>query len=421
MKSSIVSMLMFLSVFSVSMADITVGIVKYTECSDTLEYTYNAIYDILNEYPDVDVVIAGDEALTGNQNRGRIIFGRDTDDAIIFQQPDTHFISAQVCSTLADICTLADEFDAYIIPGTVWEVDSSYRVFCSAPIIGPEGNILRVRRKAHQERTDTLIDECIRLDTIYTHDGNAYSFFVTISNESRDIPEIYEAGERADIWFCLETHWFNNVGHAADEFESVYYPDYYVVNLSFQEEYYSQLNSLWFNENIPAFFAEMSYFSGAFWMQNLYPDELPPNQWFRMDLYDDTMESGIVARCNPYSPSLFTKIENNSNLPEKFVVNVSPNPFNSSCEITIPENADVEIYDLRGNVVTPRSADKSASLVPLDKGDRNRASAKVSGGSASAQRVYIWIPDETVASGVYLVRARMEDGQTMTKRVMYLR
>jgi len=31
--------------------------------------------------------------------------------------------------------------------------------------------------------------------------------------------------------------------------------------------------------------------------------------------------------------------------------------------------------------LTPCSADRSASLVPLDKGDRNRASAKVSGGS----------------------------------------
>jgi len=31
--------------------------------------------------------------------------------------------------------------------------------------------------------------------------------------------------------------------------------------------------------------------------------------------------------------------------------------------------------------LTPCSADRSASLVPLDKGDRNRALAKVSGGS----------------------------------------
>ncbi|RKZ30561.1 hypothetical protein DRQ33_07775, partial [bacterium] len=68
------------------------------------------------------------------------------------------------------------------------------------------------------------------------------------------------------------------------------------------------------------------------------------------------------------------------NRPDDISLSVFPNPFNSVCEITVPENAKIEIYDLRGNVVaTPCSADKSASLVPLDKGDRNRASAKVSG------------------------------------------
>ncbi|RKZ33718.1 hypothetical protein DRQ33_03660, partial [bacterium] len=97
------------------------------------------------------------------------------------------------------------------------------------------------------------------------------------------------------------------------------------------------------------------------------------------------------------------------------------NPFNSSVAITAPAGAEIELYDLRGNVVTPCSADKSASLVPLNKGDRNRASAKVSGGSASAQGVYIWHPDESITSGIYFIRATTQDGNTITKRIVYMR
>ncbi|RKZ33350.1 hypothetical protein DRQ33_04395 [bacterium] len=89
--------------------------------------------------------------------------------------------------------------------------------------------------------------------------------------------------------------------------------------------------------------------------------------------------------------------------------------------MTAPAGAEIEIFDIRGNVVTPYSDGKPSSFVPLDKGDRNRASTKVSGGSASAQGVYIWTPNESIASGIYLVRVTTKDGLTTTKRVVYLR
>ncbi|MCD6595522.1 hypothetical protein J7L68_07600 [bacterium] len=41
--------------------------------------------------------------------------------------------------------------------------------------------------------------------------------------------------------------------------------------------------------------------------------------------------------------------------------------------------------------------------------------------SALAPRIMVWRPDETISSGIYLVRARTEDGGTASKMVMYLR
>jgi len=84
---------------------------------------------------------------------------------------------------------------------------------------------------------------------------------------------------------------------------------------------------------------------------------------------------------------------------------------------------------LRGNLIaTSCSADRSASLVPLDKGDRNRASAKVSGDSwtdeqstGGASSEFIWHPDESIKSGIYIVRAMTEDGRTIAKRIVYLK
>ncbi len=110
-----------------------------------------------------------------------------------------------------------------------------------------------------------------------------------------------------------------------------------------------------------------------------------------------------------------------SQKPQNFNISVSPNPFNSSCEITLSGvnkgacslvDGTVEIYDLRGNVVaTPYPA--GAGFVPLNKGDRNRALGRFQG--------VIWTPDKSIASGIYLVRARMNNGRIMTKRVVYLK
>ena len=59
----------------------------------------------------------------------------------------------------------------------------------------------------------------------------------------------------------------------------------------------------------------------------------------------------------------------------------------------------------------------SHGFIPLNKGDV----AKRQGVSASTQGVYIWQPDESISSGVYLVRATTDDGKQITKRIVYLK
>ncbi len=93
------------------------------------------------------------------------------------------------------------------------------------------------------------------------------------------------------------------------------------------------------------------------------------------------------------------------------------------------DRATVEIYDLQGRLVWNKPSDSdnvgATSLikggkpeeVPLNKGDV----AKRQGVSASAQGIIIWQPDESISSGVFLVRATTNDGQRIIKRIVYLR
>ena len=88
--------------------------------------------------------------------------------------------------------------------------------------------------------------------------------------------------------------------------------------------------------------------------------------------------------------------------PQGFEIAVSPNPFNSSCDISAPFGAKIEIYDLQGKCV-------GAGLVPAQQqGDHEG-------------RPYIWHPEKEMGSGIYLVKATTKNGLTATKRIMYLK
>jgi len=103
-------------------------------------------------------------------------------------------------------------------------------------------------------------------------------------------------------------------------------------------------------------------------------------------------------------------------------ITTCPNPFNSAVTISVDapvgaglRPARVEIFDLAGRrIETLRPSATSlvkggTEPVPLNKGD-----------VAQRQGVYIWQPDATLGSGVYLVRAKFGD-ENITKRVVYLK
>ncbi len=97
--------------------------------------------------------------------------------------------------------------------------------------------------------------------------------------------------------------------------------------------------------------------------------------------------------------------------PRALSINVFPNPFNSSCVISVETQnlaslPTIAIYDLRGNVVGANG------VRPIDEGRMPYA---------PTNRTFIWTPAQSIASGLYLVRATMEDGGTITKRIVYLK
>jgi len=95
-------------------------------------------------------------------------------------------------------------------------------------------------------------------------------------------------------------------------------------------------------------------------------------------------------------------------VPRNLELTVVPNPFNSSVAITAPAGAEIEIYDLRGNVVT---------IFFNMQAQQGIAEGKES----SAIKSTHWCPDESIASGIYLVKAWMADGRTAERKIALVR
>ncbi len=141
-------------------------------------------------------------------------------------------------------------------------------------------------------------------------------------------------------------------------------------------------------------------------------------------------------------------IEETPALPAAFEISAHPNPFNSAITITIDGAAichsresgnpevvmALEIFDLNGRRVAQLSdrGTVGAGFTPAlnDVADNNeRDGARPSPTTCE----FTWTPDETVTSGVYLVRARFDDHRSLSgaeatggtaaavKRVVYLK
>ncbi len=123
-------------------------------------------------------------------------------------------------------------------------------------------------------------------------------------------------------------------------------------------------------------------------------------------------------------------ISEGENKPQIFLINPYPNPFNSAVEISLDYGSEspqalsasavgpcqLEIFDINGRLVYAPSPS-----VPLPKGEGGKTLLPPGeGGSKSRMRAFIWTPDESIGSGIYLVRAKLGD-KSVTKRVVYLK
>jgi len=99
-------------------------------------------------------------------------------------------------------------------------------------------------------------------------------------------------------------------------------------------------------------------------------------------------------------------IEQNMNAkPQNPMITVYPNPFNSRVRFQVSgvgeQGIEFEIFDLRGNVV---GATRCVAQKQCD----------------AAHRSYIWQPDKSIGSGIFLVRVHAGN-QIRTKKILYLK
>jgi len=101
--------------------------------------------------------------------------------------------------------------------------------------------------------------------------------------------------------------------------------------------------------------------------------------------------------------------ETSAQKPEDISITVHPNPFNSSVMISVDgrglinQTPTVEIFDINGRMVAEIPATGSESAKPL---------------STTASGACRWRPDESLASGVYLVRIK---GTNAAAKVIYMK
>ena len=115
-----------------------------------------------------------------------------------------------------------------------------------------------------------------------------------------------------------------------------------------------------------------------------------------------------------------------ASLPDKFSIEAYPNPFNSTCRIEIESGErrieSVDVFDMTGRKVENISV--GAGLKPA----RSLTGTQTGGSETTPLRNanFVWTPDASLGSGVYLVRARFDrlsdqGEESVTKRLVYLK
>jgi len=165
----------------------------------------------------------------------------------------------------------------------------------------------------------------------------------------------------------------------------------------------------------------------------------PRDSICRMYMFE--LDSAVISAISDPSPQ--------TALPHTFAISAYPNPFNSAVTIAIdnpvgdgsPVPISVEIYDVNGRRVKTVTKPVEVTVGFAVSSDINAKHPSTSSGSVFFPLTkggqggsYIWRPDESLPSGVYLVRARFDKlsdrggrgdldptGTVVTARVVYLK
>jgi len=139
---------------------------------------------------------------------------------------------------------------------------------------------------------------------------------------------------------------------------------------------------------------------------------------------DTEHRSRIILPVLPTYPIAINEAK--SRLPGAYALSAHPNPFNSAVSITAPEGAEIEIFDLNGRRVAqlPDGGTVGEALVASrDATNRDFSDTGKREGTSPSPTIheFTWTPAVSIASGVYLVRAKTDGGAAAVKRVVYLK
>ncbi|MCD6417290.1 hypothetical protein J7M00_00715 [bacterium] len=123
---------------------------------------------------------------------------------------------------------------------------------------------------------------------------------------------------------------------------------------------------------------------------------------FSMGELSTSSFNDLMDRCIQFLDEGFSGVVE-KNIPDESILSVSPDPFNSSCKITIPKNADLNIYDIKGNIVYKKNQLSEQSLP-----------------SHNNKTTFIWTPDKTIPGGLYIVETTSKN-MRKSKKIIYLK
>jgi len=151
------------------------------------------------------------------------------------------------------------------------------------------------------------------------------------------------------------------------------------------------------------------------WNRYIHTTTVPFPGWGRVVILCKGTGSVFVDDCIAMATDSVTSVPSNNVPPQLLELNVFPNPFNSSVAISAPTGAEIEIYDITGSRVWGLGSSSSpAQTNGVDEGGRpytlNPIPCSV-----------IWQPGQSIASGIYLVKARTSDGRIVSRKVAYLK